>query len=202
MNSRRMHLAPLAFAMLGACSSQPGNDAALNAALDNQVVIDSVNDSGPPIANTSPIGPPAPGTPGGLANDMTSVSEGNFPEGSAQAAAQVVELYYAQLEEGSYAPAWALWEDGGRASGMGADAFAASFAKYGEYHANIGAPGDIDAGAGQRYVKVPVVVYGRMKDGRPFNMKGDVTLHRTEVDGATPEQRRWRIRSADIKPRP
>jgi hypothetical protein len=34
------------------------------------------------------------------------------------------------------------------------------------------------------------------------NMKGTITLHRTEVDGATPEQKRWHIRSADIKPRP
>jgi hypothetical protein len=29
-----------------------------------------------------------------------------------------------------------------------------------------------------------------------------VTLHRTVVDGATMEQKSWRIRTADIKPRP
>jgi membrane-bound inhibitor of C-type lysozyme len=87
---------------------------------------------------------------------------------------------------------------------MDAKAFAASFAKYSEYHANVGAPGQIDAGAGQRYVTVPVQAYGRLKAGaRAFNMRGSVTLHRAgDVDGATPEQRRWRIRSADIKPRP
>jgi membrane-bound inhibitor of C-type lysozyme len=68
----------------------------------------------------------------------------------------------------------------------------------------LGAPGEIEAGAGQRYVTVPVQVYGRLRQGaRPFNMRGSVTLHRVgDVDGASADQRRWRIRSADIKPRP
>lgn len=194
---------PLGLAMLAACSPNAGNDS------DNDVMvnvdrIDSASDPGAVKAPPSPkpATPPEPGTPGGLADDRTPVSEATFTPDSAQGAADVVQRYYAFLEARDYAQAWALWSDGGKASGMRAEAFAASFAKYSEYHANIGAPGDIDAGAGQRYVTVPVVVYGKLKDGRPFNMKGEVVLQRTEVDGATEAQRRWHIRSADIKPRP
>jgi membrane-bound inhibitor of C-type lysozyme len=133
---------------------------------------------------------------------MTPVSEAPFTEASAQGAANVVQTYYALLEAGKYGQAYRLWEPG--AAGMDPRAFAASFARYSEYHANVGAPGRIDSGAGQRYVTVPVQAYGRLKQGaEPFNMRGSVTLRRTgDVDGATAEQRRWRIRSTDLKPRP
>src|SRR3546814_10232779 len=78
---------------------------------------------------------------------------------------------------------------------MNADAFAAAFGKYKDYHANIGAPGRVDAGAGQRYVEVPVQVYGTLEDGeQPFNRRGSVTLHRTaEIPGATAEDKSWHI---------
>jgi hypothetical protein len=67
---------------------------------------------------------------------------------SAQAAANVVQNYYALIAAGKYHDARLLWEDDGQASGMSDAAFAASFAPYREYHARIGAPGAIDAGAG------------------------------------------------------
>ncbi|MES2442631.1 MAG: MliC family protein [Pseudomonadota bacterium] len=178
---------------LAACTPQPANDAAPDNAA---TIIDAkVPEPSPTLA---PLNPPAPGEPGGLDNDTTPVSEAPFTADSAQGAANVVQTYYALIEQGKVDQAYALWEPG--AAGMRAPAFAASFAKYSEVHANIGAPGDIDAGAGQRYVTVPVQVYGRLKDGTPFNMRGSVTLHRTEVDGATPEQRKWHIRSSDIAP--
>lgn len=156
------------------------------------------------VATPAPLTPPAPGTPGGLPDDRTPISEASFTPDSAQGAANVVQTYYALLEQGKYRQAWALWDDGGRASGMTAAAFATSFAGYSEYHANIGAPGKVDAGAGQRYVTVPVQVYGRLKRGAtPVYMLGSVTLHRAaDIDGATAAQKSWHIRSADIKPRP
>jgi membrane-bound inhibitor of C-type lysozyme len=184
-------LAPLA---LAACSTPADNSA--NVAADD-------------VANASafqpmePLDPPAPGTPGGLPDDRTPISEGSFTPDSAQGAGQVVQTYYALLEKGDFRQAWELWADHGAASGMSSADFAASFGKYSEYHANIGAPGEINAGAGQRYVTIPVQVYGRLKEGaKPFYMIGTMTLHRTEVDGASAEQRKWRIRSTDIKPRP
>ncbi|OAN66247.1 hypothetical protein [Sphingomonas sp. TDK1] len=187
---------------LAACSSglppaadngtAPGNDLA------------AVNQTAPaateePAANVQfePLNPPAPGQPGGLPDDRTPVSEGKFTPDSAQGAANVVQTYYALIESGRYDQAWALWSDGGKASGGDAQAFAARFAPYSEYHANIGAPGQIEAGAGQRYVTVPVQVYARVKaTGKPFYQLGEVTLHRAgDIDGATPEQRSWHIRA-------
>ncbi len=196
---------PLAACALAACSvPPPANDAASNDSVAGAPTRLDIAESPAAMASPEPLDPPAPGEPGGLPDDRTPVSEAPFTEDSAQGAANVVQTYYALIGEKKYRDAWALWGEGGGASGMSAQAFAASFDKYSEYHANIGAPGAIDAGAGQRYVTVPVQVYGRLKQGaQPFNMLGSITLHRTaDVDGATVEQRRWRIRSADIKPRP
>lgn len=155
-----------------------------------------------PTPSPPPLNPPGPGEPGGLPDDRTPVSEAPFTPESAQGAANVVQTYFALIEAGKYRQAWKLWDDGGTASGMNAQAFAASFDKYSEYHANIGAPGRIDAGAGQRHVTVPVQVYGRLKGGKPFNQRGDITLHRTaNIDGATAEQKTWHISASSVKPR-
>jgi hypothetical protein len=158
-----------------------------------------------PIASPAPppVEPHEPGTPGGPPKDGP-VAEGKFAPDSAQGAANVVQTYFALIEEGKYARAHALWDDGGKASGMDEAAFAASFGKYSEYHAQIGAPGEIDAGAGQRYVTVPIQLYGRLKAGaKPFHTRGDVTLHRVgDVDGATAEQKAWHIRGISAKPIP
>lgn len=148
----------------------------------------------------APLDPPAPGTPGGLPDDRTPISEAKFTPDSAQGAANVVQTYYALIGERKYAAAFALREP----STESAASFGAGFAAYSEYHANVGAPGAIDAGAGQRYVTVPVQIYARLKRGAtPVYQIGSVTLHRAgDIDGATRAQRSWRIRSIDLKPAP
>jgi hypothetical protein len=149
-----------------------------------------------PAADASPAPRPVP-----PASDRTPVDEAPFAEDGAQGAANVVQTYHALIEAGKYREAYRLWEPG--AAGMSAQAFAESFARYAEYHAEVGAPGRVDAGAGQRYVTVPVRVYGKLaKGGRSFDMRGEIVLHRTaDIDGATAEQKRWHIRSSDIRPR-
>ena len=156
-----------------------------------------------PTAGEAPLDPPAPGTPGGLPDDRTPISEAPFTPDSAQGAANVVQTYYALLGEKKYRQAWALWGHQGKDSGMSAAAFAASFDKYREYHANVGAPGEVDAGMSQRNVTVPVQVYGRLTNGTPVYMLGSVQLHRI-VKGVSsdPADEKWHIRSADITPRP
>ena len=187
-----MRLIPiLSLAALAACSSQPGGNATVpvNASVD---IDDNLS------ANAQ-----APVTPPVLANDTAAVSETPSPEEDVQGAAIIVQAYYGLIGTGKYRQAWALWDNEGKASGLSPQAFAASFSRYSEYHANVGAPGAIDAGAGQRYVTVPVQAYGKMKDGTPFNQLGSVTLHRVgEIDGATAEQKQWRIRSADLVTKP
>lgn len=152
---------------------------------------------------TAPLSPPAPREPGGLADDRTPLSEAPFPETSAQGAANVLQTYFALVEQGRYGDAWRLWSDGGRSSGKSADAFAAQFGEYREYHANIGAPGRIEGAAGSLYIDVPVQVYGRRADGKPFSMAGSATLRRAnDVPGSTAEQRKWRIASIELKSQP
>jgi len=149
-----------------------------------------------------PLDPPGPGEPGGLPDDRTPVSEAPFTEESAQGAANIVQSYHALIESGRYGEARRLWSQGGEASGMSAEAFAASFDRYREYHAQIGAPGRIEGAAGSLYVEVPVQVYGRMRNGEPFNMLGPVRLRRcNDVPGCSAEERKWRIVESGIRPR-
>ena len=151
----------------------------------------------------APVPDPSPTPSASAAPRPDTVSEAPFTDDSEQGAANVVQTYFALIEAGKYRQAWALWRDGGKGSGLSAPAFAQSFAKYAEYHAEIGAPGRVDAGAGQRYVTVPVKTYGTLRTGKPFAMAGNVTLHRTaDIDGATAEQKSWRINTSELKPRP
>jgi membrane-bound inhibitor of C-type lysozyme len=142
-----------------------------------------------------PVEPPAPGTPGGLPDDRTPVSEAPFTPQSPQGAADVVQTYYAHLGQKDWAQAWALWRDGGKASGYPtAQAFAQSFERYAQYNAQVGGPGPMEGAAGSSYITVPVVIYGRLKTGAEVHEKGQATLRRVnDVPGATAEQRLWRI---------
>lgn len=224
----RLTLPLAAVAMLAACSEAPV-DNRTTVTNDSGVVLNTTDlvenlsvtgtKSGEPAPAAAPEpaytppppNPPGPVTPGedepavptpGATPPATSLPEGPFARDSAQGAADVVQTYYALLEAGKYRQAWRLWSDDGRASGMTADAFARSFARYREYHANIGGPSRIEGAAGSRYVTVPVRTWAIQRNGRRVETGGRVTLRRSMVDGATPAQRRWHISAVDLKPRP
>lgn len=147
------------------------------------------------------VEPPAPGSPGGLPDDRTPISEAPFTPTSAQGAADVVQTYYAHIGQKAYAEAWKLWADGGRASNQTEDAFVRSFGRYAQYNAQVGAPGQIEGAAGSSYIETPVVIYGRLMSGAELHQKGAVTLRRVnDVPGSTAEQRLWRIVRIDLKP--
>jgi hypothetical protein len=152
---------------------------------------------------SAPVSPPEPGTPGGLPDDRTPISEAPFSPTSAQGAGNVLQTYYAFIGEGRYNDAWKLWAQSGAGTGMSAEAFAASFAQYSSYNANIGAPGEIEGAAGSLFVSVPVVIYGRKKSGEEVHQLGEATLRRVnDVPGSTPEQRAWHVFRIDLKPSP
>lgn len=139
----------------------------------------------------APVQPPAPGTPGGLPDDKTPLSEAPFTPTSAQGAAKVVQTYYALIEDGKYAQAAKMRRDG-----QGDD-----FALYATYHAQVGGPGEAEGGAGSLYIEVPVVIYGRYKTGAELHQSGKVTLRRVnDVDGSTTAQRLWHIHTIALKP--
>lgn len=155
-----------------------------------------------PAASSNSLSPPV-SPPPGQRDARTPTAEAPFTPDSPQGAANVVQSYYKLIEQGRYRDAWALWSDGGKASGMSEEAFAASFGKFGEYHAEVGAPGTPEGAAGSVYITVPVRLYGRLKSGEAFNMEGPVTLRRVnDVPGSTEEQRRWHIAEIGVKPRP
>jgi hypothetical protein len=114
-------------------------------------------------------------------------------------AVAVIDAYYAAIAANQYPRAYALWSGGGQASGQTAQQFAAGFADTASVSVDVGAPGRVDAAAGSRYIEVPVAVTATRRDGSLHRYAGAYTLRRAVVDGATDEQRAWRLASADLR---
>jgi hypothetical protein len=111
----------------------------------------------------------------------------------------VVRDYYGAINSGDFGRAYALWSDGGNASGQSPQQFAAGFADTTGISVDMQPPGNVGAAAGSRYVEVPVTLVATQRDGSQRRYVGAYTLRRSMVDGATPEQRAWRIGSADLR---
>lgn len=114
-------------------------------------------------------------------------------------AVALVRDYYAAIEARDYERAYAAWADDGSASRQTPQQFAAGFAQTAHVAATYGQPGPMEAAAGSRFIEVPVAVEAAQQDGSVRRYVGAYTLRRAVVDGATPEQRAWRIASADIR---
>ena len=142
------------------------------------------------VPTLTPAVSPTLGTPAPISDDATP--------------REVVRRYTEALAAGRYDEAWALWDEQGKASGMTRAAFAARFARYATFHATVGTPFDADAGAGQRYVTVPVTVTGTLTSGAPFRLEGPVVLHKAAdgIEADDPHAHAWRIRNSEINPQP
>lgn len=141
----------------------------------------------PLAATTVPVDPNAP--PTDIATNEPTVDD----------AVAVIRDYYAAINRRDFAQAYALWSDGGRSSNQTPEQFAAGFADTTGVSVEIMAPGRVDAAAGSRYVEVPVALTATHADGRQQRFVGAYTLRRAVVDGATADQRAWRIGTADIR---
>lgn len=141
----------------------------------------------PPTAAAVP--PAAPGVP--PANPAA--------EPAAAEAAAVVRSYYGAIDAGQYPRAYRLWSDGGSASGQTADQFAGGFSDTAKVTVSTGAPGRVEGAAGSRYVRIPVAIEAVHDDGTIRHYDGTYTLRRSVADGATVEQRQWRISDADLR---
>jgi hypothetical protein len=163
--------------------TDPGADADAGLAPGDAVVL-------PPGDDTLPA-PPA---------DTTQASPPQLPaEPTPADAVAVIDAYYAAIAANQYPRAYALWSGGGQASGQTAQQFAAGFADTASVSVVVGAPGRVDAAAGSRYIEVPVAVTATRRDGSLHRYAGAYTLRRAVVDGATDEQRAWRLASADLR---
>lgn len=145
--------------------------------------------------------PPAPGQPGALPDDRTPLSEAPAAPESPQGAASVLERYVAAVAKRDYAAAWRLWGQDAPGRPPSAEALADGFAGYDSYNVLIGRPGSPEGAAGSVYVRVPMQVYARLKDGREVHRLGSATLRRVnDVPGASPEQRAWRLHEVALEP--
>jgi hypothetical protein len=112
----------------------------------------------------------------------------------------VVRGYYRAIAERRFSDAYRLWASEGAASGKTIERFEAGFANTVAVDVEVGAPGPIGAAAGSRYIEVPVRIHARLRDGTRQEFTGTYTLRRSVVDGATADQRAWRIYSAAVHP--
>lgn len=150
---------------------------------------------GPPVAEQPEVPMDENGNP--LlpeANEAGTVAT----EPTTEDAVAVVRDYYGAINSGDFGRAYALWSDGGRASGQSPQQFASGFADTTGVSVEMQAPGEVDAAAGSRYIEIPVTITATHRDGSQHRYSGKYVLRRAVVDGATEEQRAWRIASADL----
>lgn len=210
----------LACAMLGACGgdrASGGKSAGGDASTDGLPAPEARGGSVTGMPDALPGGTPHPATEAPVAPDTpvaspdtdTATENDEAPPPAAtddgpgaDAAVQVIRDYYGAINRREYGSAYGLWSGQGQVSGKSATQFAQGFAETGGVSVQIGQPGPVDAGAGQRYIEVPVTLVARQSDGSEKRFRGTYVLHRTVVDGATAEQRAWRIQSANLTEAP
>lgn len=118
---------------------------------------------------------------------------------SPAAARGVVESYYAAIDRGAFRTAYLQWDRGGAASGKSYAAFRAGFARTARTRVMTYAATDQEGAAGSSYITVPVYVRATLKNGARQHFRGSYVLRRVnDVDGSTPEQRRWHLSSAKL----
>jgi hypothetical protein len=131
-------------------------------------------------------------------SDGWRVAEWQLRDSTAGDAEDVIRSYYDAINRRDYDRAYRLWSGEGSASNQTYDAFVRGFADTASVEVELGAHGEIGAAAGSRYVDIPVVVTARTAGGSMEQFRGTYTLRRSVVDGATAEQRQWRIASARL----
>ncbi len=161
-----------------------------------------------PIASDGSVGLPsiegnpetgmAPGPPG--IGEPLLTPEG-LPRGEPgpNDAVDTIREYYANINTRSFGRAYVLWSGNGGGSGQSPQQFADGFANTTGVSVEIQQPGAMGAAAGSRFLEVPVAIAATQRDGSIRKYVGAYTLRYSVVDGATPEQRNWRISSADLR---
>jgi hypothetical protein len=163
----------------------PGQQLASNATSDDAIAIDDI------VLDDAD----GDGEPDAVAGDTASADN----EPTSADAATAIQRYYDAIQSHDFASAYALWSDGGRASGQTPEQFAAGFADTANVVVTVDVPARVEGAAGSRVVEVPVAVESTARDGRVRRFVGQYTMRRSVVDGATPDQREWRIASADLR---
>jgi hypothetical protein len=120
---------------------------------------------------------------------------------SAAGAIEVLRDYYAAIDRGDYARAYADWGDDGPPGRPSLGAFSDGFARTDSVRLEVGTPGRIEGAAGSRYVEVPVTVHALERGARATTYTGSYVLRRTVVPGASEASRRWHLYRATLTAR-
>ncbi|MGG6461775.1 hypothetical protein [Solilutibacter silvestris] len=143
---------------------------------------------------------PPPATPAASAeNGAQGMVIGDTAEPTIDDGMRVVRDYYDAINRGAYDRAYALWSDHGAASGKTLQQFSDGFADTARDSVDIQRPSTVDAAAGSRYLEIPVRVIATRRDQGSSTYSGSYVLRRSVVDGASAEQRKWRIQSARLQ---
>ncbi|PNU03022.1 hypothetical protein A8V01_07265 [Novosphingobium guangzhouense] len=114
------------------------------------------------------------------------------------AAADMVERYYAAINERDFPSAWALWGPDGGSSGQTLQAFTEGYAHTRRVHVDIGKVSDVEGGAGSLYVTVPVTVDAELDNGKRQRFVGSYALR--QINRGMGVSQGWHITSASLRP--
>jgi hypothetical protein len=160
----------------------------------------STTDTRAPIATTGePAAPATPPAESGIEDAVRGFASREKTSDGAEGAVAVIDAYYAAINRRDYPTAHRYWSSNGEASGQTLAEFTSGFADTASVAVDVGTPGRIDPAAGSRYIEIPVTVTARTRAGATQRFRGHYVLRRSVVDGATAEQRQWRIASAALK---
>lgn len=141
---------------------------------------DSSSSSSLPTISTTP------------ARDTAAVSD-VAPQTPADSAVSLIREYYRAINDRRFRNAYMMWSDSGRASGKSLRDYESGFAETSNVTVSTGLPSRIEPAAGSRYITIPVTVTATTRTGEVQHFNGEYDLRRSVVDGATAEQRAWRI---------
>lgn len=153
--------------------------------------------SATPVPDRPVADVPATKIPGHRAAAQTEPADSD--EATPAAARRVVIDYYAAIDARDYAKAYALWSDGGTASGQSYEHFSGGYANTRSVQASVGEPFDEEGAAGSRYIQVPVELKAQQQDGSERAYRGRFTLRAAMADGASEAQRHWHLASAEMQ---
>lgn len=136
-------------------------------------------------------------TPAPQARDSTATATKVVAADTSSPAA-VIRRYYAAIDARDYAAAYALWGQRGAASGQTRGQFEEGFTRTAQVKVTIGDNIRIEGGAGSQYATVPVRVDAVLQSRERQHFEGSYTLRRAMVDGASADERRWHIDSAQL----
>ncbi|NDK39206.1 hypothetical protein DT603_10170 [Pseudoxanthomonas gei] len=114
-------------------------------------------------------------------------------------ARQVVVDYYAAINARDYRKAYSLWSGEGAASRQSFENFSGGYANTESVEADVGEATGQEGAAGSRYIMVPVELQARQYNGALHSYRGRFALRAAVADGASEQQRRWHLDSAEMQ---